>query len=138
MAPPSFSFTSLFQSACRCQSSVNSVYGEHTGSSGSCECRICVECLYPMSIRSQLVQTLVVLAATLIIPKNVLAPSPIKIVNFSGVITKVSGDTFEVFTNPNADPQSAYKMEKKSVRFNADTIFLSSEKSDLKVGREVQ
>ena len=91
-----------------------------------------------MSIRSQLVQTLVVLAATLIIPKNVLAPSPMKIVNFSGVITKVSGDTFEVFTNPNADPQSAYKMEKKSVRFNADTIFLSSEKSDLKVGREVQ
>jgi len=61
-----------------------------------------------------------------------------KIVNFSGVITKVSRDTFEVFTNPNADPQSAYKMEKKSVRFNADTIFLSSEKSDLKVGREVQ
>ena len=62
----------------------------------------------------------------------------INIVNFFGVIKNVNGDTFEVFTNPNADPQSAYKMEKKSVRFNADTIFLSSEKSDLKVDREVQ
>jgi hypothetical protein len=93
-----------------------------------------------MSIRSQLVRTLVVVAAvvvaaTLIIPKTVLAPSPIK---FSGVITKVNGDTFEVFTNPNADPQSAYKKERKLVRFDADTVFQSSEKRDLRVGREVQ
>ncbi len=62
----------------------------------------------------------------------------INIVNFFGVITKVKGDIFEVFTNPNADPQSAYKKENKSVRFDDDTIFESSEKEDLKVGREVQ
>jgi hypothetical protein len=65
-------------------------------------------------------------------------PIWINIVNFSGVITKVKGDTFEVFKNPNADPQSAYKKEIKAVRFDADTIFQSSEKEDLKVGREVQ
>jgi hypothetical protein len=52
----------------------------------------------------------------------------INIVNFFGVITKVKGDIFEVFTNPNADPQSAYKKENKSVRFDDDTIFESSEK----------
>lgn len=62
----------------------------------------------------------------------------INIVNFSGVITKVKGSTFEVFTNPNADPQSAYKKEIKVVRFDADTVFQSSEKRDLKVNREVQ
>ncbi len=62
----------------------------------------------------------------------------INIVNFFGVITDVNGDTFEVFTNPNADPQSAYKKENKSVRVDADTIFQSSEKGDLKVGREAQ
>jgi hypothetical protein len=62
----------------------------------------------------------------------------INIVNFSGVITKVTGNSFEVFTNPNADPQSAYKKENRLVRFDADTIFQSSEKRDLKKGREVQ
>jgi hypothetical protein len=62
----------------------------------------------------------------------------INIVNFFGVIAKVDGDIFEVFTNPNADPQSAYKKEIKLVRFDADTTFQSSEKGDLKVGREVQ
>jgi hypothetical protein len=62
----------------------------------------------------------------------------INIVSFSGVITKVKGSTFEVFTNPNADPQSAYKKEIKVVRLDSDTIFQSSEKRDLKVGREVQ
>ncbi len=62
----------------------------------------------------------------------------INIVNFFGVITKVNGDAFDVFTNPNADPQSAYKKEMKSVRFDEDTTFQSSDKSDLKVGREVQ
>ena len=91
-----------------------------------------------MSIRSQLVQTLVVVAATLIIPKTVLAPSPINIVNFFGVITKVNGGTFEVFTNPNADPHSGYTKENKLIQFDADTIFESSEKEDLKVDREVQ
>jgi len=62
----------------------------------------------------------------------------IDIVNFFGVITRVDGDTCEVFTNPNADPQSAYKKEIKLVRFDADTTFQSSEKRDLKVGREIQ
>jgi hypothetical protein len=62
----------------------------------------------------------------------------INIVNFFGVITKVKGYSFEVFTNPNADPQSGYKKENKLIRFDADTIFESSEKEDLKVGREVQ
>jgi hypothetical protein len=62
----------------------------------------------------------------------------VNIVNFFGVITKANGDIFEVFTNPNADPQSAYKKENKLIRFDADTIFESSEKGDLKVGREVQ
>lgn len=62
----------------------------------------------------------------------------INIVNFSGVITKVKGSTFEVFTNPNADPQSAYKRESKLVQFDGETIFQSSTKADLKVGREVQ
>jgi hypothetical protein len=62
----------------------------------------------------------------------------INIVNFFGVITKVNGSTFEVLTNPNADPQSAYKKEIKAVRFDGETIFVSGEKEDLKVGREVQ
>lgn len=62
----------------------------------------------------------------------------INIVNFFGVITKVKGDSFEVFTNPNADPESAYKKENKSVRFDAETSFESSAEEDLKVGREVQ
>jgi hypothetical protein len=62
----------------------------------------------------------------------------INIVNFFGIITKVKGSAFEVFTNPNADPQSSYKKEIKAVRFDGDTMFESSEKEDLKVGREVQ
>ena len=61
----------------------------------------------------------------------------INIVNFFGVITNVDGDSFEVFTNPNADPLSAYKKEYRLVRFDSDTIFQSSEKEDLKPGREV-
>jgi hypothetical protein len=62
----------------------------------------------------------------------------INIVTFFGVITNVNGDTFAVFTNPNADPHSGYTKENKLIRFDADTIFESSEKDDLKVGREVQ
>src|SRR5262249_13928763 len=62
----------------------------------------------------------------------------INIVNFFGVITNVNGETFEVLTNANADPHSGYKKEDKLIRFDADTIFESSEKEDLKVGREVQ
>jgi hypothetical protein len=52
--------------------------------------------------------------------------------------TKLKGDGFEVLMNPNADGQPAHKRENKLVRFDADTIFQSSEKRDLKVGREVQ
>jgi hypothetical protein len=59
------------------------------------------------------------------------------ITNFYGVITKVDGDSFEVFTNPNADPKSAYKKERKVVVVDAETVFQSSAKEDLKVGRGV-
>ena len=43
-----------------------------------------------------------------------------------------------MFTNPNADSHSGYTRENKLIRFDSDTIFESSEKEDLKVGREVQ
>jgi hypothetical protein len=59
-------------------------------------------------------------------------------VNFSGVITKTAEGKFEVFTNPNADPQSAYKKEIRIVEFDGDTTFESSAKEDLRPGREVQ
>jgi hypothetical protein len=58
--------------------------------------------------------------------------------NFSAVITKVTGTTFEVLTNPNADPQSAYKKESKTIRIGAETSFVASASEDLKVGRNVQ
>jgi Domain of unknown function (DUF5666) len=61
----------------------------------------------------------------------------LNIVNFSGVITKVAEDGFEMFTNPNADPESAYKKEAKSVSVDVDTLFESSAEGDLKPGREV-
>jgi hypothetical protein len=57
---------------------------------------------------------------------------------FYGVITSVDANRFEVLTNPNADPQSAYKKQHKSVVMNVDTIFQSSAKEDLKTGRGVQ
>jgi hypothetical protein len=62
----------------------------------------------------------------------------INIVNYFTVITKVNGGTAEVLTYPNADPHSGYTKENKSVRFDGDTMFESSEKDDLKIGREVQ
>jgi hypothetical protein len=62
----------------------------------------------------------------------------LNVVNFFGVITKVDGDTFEMFTNPNADPQSGYEKKKLTVRVDADTIFDASAKTDLRVGRGVQ
>jgi hypothetical protein len=62
----------------------------------------------------------------------------LNIVNFFGVITKVDGDSFEMLTNPNADPQSAYVKRTLKVSVDADTVFDSSAKEDLKVGREVQ
>ena len=62
----------------------------------------------------------------------------LNIVNLFGVITRVGDDQFEVFTNPNADPESAYKKENKIVSVDANTIFESSAKQDLEPGREVQ
>jgi hypothetical protein len=58
--------------------------------------------------------------------------------NFSAVITKVTGTTFEVLTNPNADPQSAYKKENKTINVDVNTTFEASAKEDLKPGRNVQ
>lgn len=60
------------------------------------------------------------------------------ITNFYAVITKVDVDSFEVLTNPNADPQSAYKKERKVVAVDADTVFQASAKQDLRPGRGVQ
>jgi Domain of unknown function (DUF5666) len=62
----------------------------------------------------------------------------LNIANFFGVITSVADGGFDVFTNPNADPLSAYKKETRKVFFDRNTIFESSAKEDLKVGREVQ
>jgi hypothetical protein len=62
----------------------------------------------------------------------------LNIVNFFGVITKVDGGGFEMLTNPNADPQSAYVKKKLKVTVDADTLFEASAKEDLKLGRGVQ
>jgi hypothetical protein len=62
----------------------------------------------------------------------------LNIVNFFGVITKADGDSFEMLSNPNADLQSAYVKKTLKVSVDADTVFDSSAKEDLKVGREVQ
>jgi hypothetical protein len=62
----------------------------------------------------------------------------LNLVNFPGVITKVGDDSFEMLTNPNADPQSAYVKEMLKVIVDADTEFDNSAKEDLKVGRGVQ
>ena len=62
----------------------------------------------------------------------------LNISNISVVITKVTGNTFEVLTNPNADPQSAYRKENKTIEVNVDTTFESSAQEDLIPGRNVQ
>ena len=62
----------------------------------------------------------------------------LNIVNFFGVITQVDGGGFEMLTNPNADPQSAYVKKKLKVTVDADTLFEASAKEDLKLGRSVQ
>jgi hypothetical protein len=61
----------------------------------------------------------------------------LNIVNFSGVITKITEDGFEMFTNPNADPASAYRKENRSVSVDVDTVFELSARDDLQRGREV-
>jgi hypothetical protein len=62
----------------------------------------------------------------------------LNIVNFFGVITKTTDGEFELFTNPNADPQSAYKQENKIIHVDDGTMFDSSAREDLKAGRGVQ
>jgi hypothetical protein len=62
----------------------------------------------------------------------------VNIVNFFGVIRKVDGNSFAVLTNPNADPDSAYKKEEKVVYVDADTVFESCTREGLRPGREVQ
>jgi hypothetical protein len=61
----------------------------------------------------------------------------LNIVNFFGVITKVDGGSFEMLTNPNSDPQSAYVKKKLKMTVDADTLFDASAKDDLKPGRDV-
>jgi hypothetical protein len=61
----------------------------------------------------------------------------LNIVNLSGVITGTGGVGFQMFTNPNADPQSAYRKENKTVEINQDTIFEASAREDLLAGRDV-
>ncbi len=58
-------------------------------------------------------------------------------VNFDAVITRVTRDGFEVFTYPDADPQSGYRKERKIVSVDDDTLFEASAREDLKVGRTV-
>jgi hypothetical protein len=62
----------------------------------------------------------------------------LNIVNLFAVITKTGDNEFEMFANPNTDPQSAYKKEFKLVAIDADTIFEASAREDLKQGRNVQ
>lgn len=62
----------------------------------------------------------------------------LNIVNFYGDITRLTASGFEVWTNPNADPQSAYKKEVRTVNVDADTKFEASASEDLRPGRSVQ
>lgn len=62
----------------------------------------------------------------------------LNIVNFFGIITKVDGGGFEMLTNPDADPQSAYVKRTLKVSVDADTLFDASAKEDLRLGRGVQ
>ncbi len=64
----------------------------------------------------------------------------LNVVNFFGVITKVEGggESLEMFTNPNANPQSGYEKKRLRVAVDKDTVFQSSAKEDLKAGRDVQ
>jgi hypothetical protein len=64
----------------------------------------------------------------------------LNVIAFFGVVTRVDGggDSFEIFTNPKADPQSGYEKKRLRVLVDADTIFTASAKEDLKTGREVQ
>jgi hypothetical protein len=64
----------------------------------------------------------------------------LNVVNFFGIITRVGGggDSFDMFTNPKADPQSGYIKKNLKVTVDSDTLFSSSAKEDLNAGRDVQ
>jgi hypothetical protein len=62
----------------------------------------------------------------------------LNIINFPGGITKLGGDGFEMLTNPNADPHSAYEKKTLKVVVDANTEFDDGAKGGLKVGREIQ
>jgi hypothetical protein len=64
----------------------------------------------------------------------------LNVVAFFGIITKVDGggERFEMFTNPNADPQSGYVKKSLTVTVDSATLFSASAKEDLKAGRDVQ
>src|ERR1035437_10305817 len=49
----------------------------------------------------------------------------LNVVNFFGIITRVGGggDSFDMFTNPSADPQSGYAKKSLTVTVDADTLF---------------
>ena len=55
-----------------------------------------------------------------------------------GKIVSVEPGRFEVLTNPDADPASAYKQEIDIVKFDTDTVFDSSDLTDLRAGRQVE
>jgi hypothetical protein len=57
--------------------------------------------------------------------------------NFCAVITAINGDVFAVLTNFDADTYSGYRKENKLVLVNADTVFESGSKDELKPGRVV-
>lgn len=79
-----------------------------------------------------------ILAAALVGAIALAQQAPAGLVNFYGEITGVTGNEFHVFTNPNADPQSAYKKVYKTVDFNSATTFEGSAPEDLKLTRGVQ
>jgi hypothetical protein len=61
-----------------------------------------------------------------------------RIANLHAVVTTVTSTGFEVLTNPNADPQSAYRKENKAIRVDAATVFVASARADLRPGRGVE
>jgi hypothetical protein len=58
----------------------------------------------------------------------------LNIVNFLGVVTTVRGGSFEMLTNPNADPDLAYVKNYKAVQLDSDTLLNDSAKADLRPG----
>ena len=57
---------------------------------------------------------------------------------FTPSLPKLQAAALGVLTNPNADPQSAYRKENKSIEVDANTSIESCAREDLKQGRDVQ